>query len=186
MPRPQEMPDIAGVIIPDSALPILSKLAEDGDVTLAIDEHKLSASAGDAKFVTKLVDGNFVDYRRVVPEQSPERSALIDRGGLLAALKRLDAVAEGDSAVNLGVSQDGLKVSGRLSQFGEGVEDVEAEVPGDALSVGISRRWLGPALSAFSGEHVLLEQGARGEAVRLTSSAETDAGLTVIVMPVIG
>jgi DNA polymerase-3 subunit beta len=100
MARPEHMLDLAGVIIPSSAFPILTKLAEAGDVTLALDLGKLSASAGDVRFVTKLVEGTFPDYRRVMPEPSPERSATVDRGGLLAALRRLEAVSD-DGRVNL-------------------------------------------------------------------------------------
>jgi DNA polymerase III subunit beta len=184
MDRPEHMADLAGVIIPNNALPILTKLAEASDVTLTLDPGKLSASAGDVQFVTKLVDGTFPDYRRVLPESSPERSTTVDRVGLLAALRRLEAVSD-DGKVNLTGSPAGLTVANWRSPDSEGVEDVEAEAVGE-LACTINRRWLAPALASFEGDHVLIEQRGNGDPVRITSTAEADAGFTVIVMPAMG
>jgi DNA polymerase III sliding clamp (beta) subunit (PCNA family) len=73
-----------------------------------------------------------------------------------------------------------LAVSGQ-----RGVEEVEAECVGD-LACTINRRWLVPALGAFEGDHVLIEQRSKNDPVRITSTAEADAGLTIVVMPAVG
>lgn len=184
MDRPEGMLDLPGVIIPSNAFSILSKLADGGDVTLALDLGKLSASAGDVRFVTKLVEGTFPDYRRVMPAPSPERSAMVDRAGLLAALKRLEAVSD-DGKVDLTSSTAGLTVANWRSPDSEGIEEVEAECVGD-LACTINRRWLVPALGAFEDGFVLIEQGSKNDPVRITSTAEADTGLTVVVMPAVG
>lgn len=182
--RPEWMPDLPGIIIPSSAFPILSKLADGGDVTLALDLGKLSASAGDVRFTTKLVEGTYPDYRRAMPEPSPERSVTADRAGMLAALKRLETVSD-DGRVTLTAADDGLTVTNWRSPDSEGIEEVEAECVGD-LACTINRRWLVPALGAFEGDHVLIEQGSKNDPVRITGAAEADAGLTIVVMPAVG
>lgn len=182
--RPEGMLDLPGVIIPSNAFSILTKLADSGDVTFALALGKLSASAGDVRFVTKLVEGTFPDYRRVLPAPSPERSAMVDRAGLLAALKRLEAVSD-DGRVTLTAADGGLTVANWRSPDSEGIEEVEAEAVGD-LTCTINRRWLVPALGAFEGDHVLIEQGSKNDPVRITGAAEADAGLTVVVMPAVG
>jgi DNA polymerase-3 subunit beta len=186
MARPEHMLDVEGVIIPSSAFPILTKLADAGDIALALDLGKLSASAGDVRFVTKLVEGTYPDYRRVMPEPSPERSATVDRGGLLAALRRLEAVSDaGDGRVTLTAADGGLMVANWRSPDSEGIEEVEAECVGD-LAYTINRRWLVPALGAFEGDHVLIEQRSKNDPVRITGAADADAGLTIVVMPAVG
>jgi DNA polymerase-3 subunit beta len=182
-PRPDGMGDLSGVIIPDRALPTLHKLCDAGDaILLQSDGRRLSAQVGNVSFVTKLVEGQYVAYQRVVPPACEDRCAVVDRADILAAMARLETVQDKDTIVKLTASDQGLTIVNRLSQSGDGAETMDAEIAGD-FACAVSRRQIVPAFKAFQGDLVRIEQSAAGRPVRIVGPSPKDDGLVAVLMP---
>lgn len=133
---------VSGVIVPRKTVVELKKLlAEGGDVTLDTSGTKLRVSCGDFVLVSKVVDGTFPDYTRVIPQEG-DRIAHIDAKEFSAAINRVVTVADDRSkGVKFKVSSGILEVS-VSSGTGEAVDEIEIDYNGDAFECGFNSKYM--------------------------------------------
>lgn len=188
------------MIVPRRAVAILDKLlasaikADDAatvDVTGTAGRVQFAlpaADAGEVALTTKLIDGSFPDYTRVIPTAPPCR-AVVDREGLNAAVKRVATMAAKQSrAVKLEFAARVLTLSASAPELGEAVEELPCDFTGtDALSIGFDSRYLRDALGAVASDSVVLRLTDAGSPCRIEAEgADADGGeaLVQVVMPV--
>lgn len=187
MAAPDGLTEIPSVTIPTEALSTLARLAPDsGDIALTISETRISAAVGNVSFVSKLVEGRFPDYPRMIPAKSG-RGATVDRASLAAALDRYGAIDEKGSAIRITPADTSLVLSGQHASLGDAREEIEAEIHAAAglapFSCAVSRKVLASVLSRFVGEHLLLDQSAPDKPIRLTPLSDADDGHDALMMP---
>lgn len=183
MPAPDGSSKMPGVIVPRKAVGEIVRLLDgrDGEVDLAISDAKLSIAAGPTRLLTKLIEGNFPDYVRVIP-QGGSRTAVIDAATLSAAADRVSTVSgERGKAVRLSFEGTSLKLEVKNPDAGDAEEEVQVEFEGDPLEIGFNARYLAEALRAVAADTIRMTLGSSGDPAVMTSAASADH--LVVVMP---
>ena len=156
--------DVSGIIIPRKTVDRLAKMLEDveGDVTLETSETKLRVTGDGFQIVSKVVDGTFPDYTRVIP-QNLEHTMSVDAKEFSAASGSVAAVADNKSrAVRLVVSADTCALIGR-GAVGDAESEVSVEYDGDPLEIGFNSAYLADMMSQAGGGVVRMMLGKPGD-----------------------
>ena len=124
--------------IPSAAVRELSRLLDSAgeSVMLRLSSRLFQVSGGPWVFTSKVIDGDFPSYERVIPAENP-RTARVDRKLLADGVGRLQVLAE-YRAVKLEFTEGHLRATVRGTDGCEGVEEIEADFEGSALSVGVN------------------------------------------------
>lgn len=129
--------------------------ASAGDrIRLTVGSNHLRANIGSIRFTSKLIDGRFPDYSRVIPA-SPPRTVFASREVLKGALQRTAILSnEKYRGIRLAVSQGLLKVQAHNPEQEEAEDEVEVNYSGEAFEVGFNVNYLLSALEAIDGDEV--------------------------------
>lgn len=150
-------PSIAGqqVIVPRKGVLELQRiLGSGGSVELAIGDKHIRAQIGDIRFTSKLIDGRFPEYGRVIPA-SPDRLVLADRELLRQALQRTAILAnEKYRGVRLTARTNLLTVQAHNPEQEEAEDQVEVSYEGEDVEIGFNVNYLLDALGAIEDEKV--------------------------------
>jgi DNA polymerase-3 subunit beta len=153
----------------------------DQEWTLTIGQRWISARCGDVELGGVLVEGEFPDYRQIMPAR-PKRIATVNGPALTSALKRASLRAtDRNSSVRIAFGDGGLVVSAQDLQAGSVVEQVECELEGSPLSTGFNARYLLELLGATRAESVRLEMGEALDPVIVRVDGRAEA--VFVVMP---
>ena len=156
--------DVAGVIIPRKTVDRLAKMLEDveGDVTLETSETKLRVTGDGFQIVSKVVDGTFPDYTRVIPT-GLKHTMSVDAKEFSAASGSVAAVADNKSrAVRLVVNSDTCALIGR-GEVGDAESEVSVEYDGEPLEIGFNSAYLADMMSQAGGGVVRMMLGRPGD-----------------------
>jgi DNA polymerase-3 subunit beta len=128
------------------------------DVTLEkTQDGQLLLSTGDTRVVSRLIDGEYPDYARILPK-THTTSATIDKTELLQAVKSASIVARDNAnIVRLRVSSGGMTISANTPQVGQNTVDVDAAVDGDDADIAFNSRFLMEFLNNFPEDEVVFE-----------------------------
>jgi DNA polymerase-3 subunit beta len=143
------------VIVPRKGVLELQRiLGSDGNVELAIGTNHIRAEIGDIRFTSKLIDGRFPEYGRVIPA-TPARLVLADRELLRQALQRTAILSnEKYRGIRLAVRTDLLTIQAHNPEQEEAEDQVEVVYAGDEVEIGFNVNYLLDALSAIEGDKV--------------------------------
>lgn len=121
---------------------------------LTVGSNHVRAKIGSIRFTSKLIDGRFPDYSRVIPA-SPPRTVIATRDVLKSALQRTAILSnEKYRGIRLGVSSGLLKIQAHNPEQEEAEDEVEVNYSGEAFEVGFNVNYLLNALDAIEGEQV--------------------------------
>lgn len=146
------------IIIPRKGVLELQGLFENGDgvVSLEFGKNHLRVRRGDVQFTSKLIDGRFPDYEAVIPIGA-DKEVRIGRDALRTALQRAAILSnEKYRGVKLDVAPGRLGIVAHNPEQEEANEELEADTTVSDLSVGFNVNYLLDALSALSGESVIV------------------------------
>lgn len=148
-------------VVPGRAMQELSRLLDDGDeaVYFSLAQGQFYCSLGNVSMHSRLLEGVFPDYRRVLPREF-QRFGRVGRESLLAALQRMLIVAQEKQSPNLIVldlQDDLLQLSANTPDVGLANEEVPVVYRGDALKIAFNGRYLVDALSVLDCEEVELD-----------------------------
>ncbi len=135
---------MAGVILPRKAVGEIQKLVEepDAEVTVEISDTKVRFTIGTVVLTSKLIDGTFPDYARVIP-QGNDKILKVDRAEFASAVDRVSTISsERGRAVKLALSDGRLVLSVNNPDSGSATEELGVEYPADAIEIGFNARYL--------------------------------------------
>ncbi len=149
-PQRAEAADL-GVIIPRKGVLELSRLLEgSAPISLSIGSNHIRATTDQFTFTSKLVDGKFPDYERVIPK-NPDKLLVGDRSELKQAFTRTAILSnEKYRGVRLRVSQDSLDITANNPEQERAEEVVAVEYDGAEMEIGFNVSYLLDVLSALS------------------------------------
>ena len=144
LPAPEGSAGMPGVILPRKAVTEVQRLIEDaqGEVSVELSINKMRFTFGDALLTTKLIDGTFPDYGRVIPAGNDKRLT-VERDVFAKAVDRVSTISsERGRAVKLSLSDSKLVLSVTNPDQGSAVEELEADYDGPPLDIGFNARYL--------------------------------------------
>ncbi|RJG46532.1 DNA polymerase III subunit beta [Mesorhizobium sp. DCY119] len=173
----QDSDDIPDVILPRKLVSLLPK----GQVKLALSERKVRVTTPDAILTSKLIDGTFPDYQRVIPTGN-DKLVSIEKDVLQKAVERVSTVStERGRAVRLNIDDGNVTLSVNSADHGSATEEVPAVYDDDAIEIGFNAAYLGELLSNLPGATVRIALNDGGSPTLFT--AEGNDALLAVLMP---
>jgi DNA polymerase III subunit beta len=172
------------LLIPASAMQDLLRVVGDTDEEVKISHNDQQAmfKIGDIELVTRLVDGKYPDYRKLIPA-SFKTQATLKKADLVNVTKVSSLFAResaGSVTIELDKAAKQLSIRSVASQLGENTATAEAKVTGDG-SITLNSRYLLDALGVISGDEVVFGFNGKLEPTLLSSPADLD--YRHIIMP---
>jgi DNA polymerase III subunit beta len=179
---PVRMENLKGVILPPKILTIVRKLTSgEGTLSLALTDKNVFIRIGDTHLSSNLIDGQFPDYRRVIPD-AQKYQALVDKKALEDALRRVSLLVEQKSRkVVFSLVEGTLTIFSKESELGIATEELPCEYSGADMSFAVNCLYMSEPLREISGEKVTLEFSDVNKAITLKPVPED--GYTNIIMP---
>jgi DNA polymerase-3 subunit beta len=171
------------VIIPRKTVTELQRLLDDSDETVTIDiaPNQIRFRFGEVELLSKLVEGKFPDYQRVIPQGS-RTSIVLDRSTWSDALKRASILTSDKfKGVRFTLTQDTLKVQTSNAEQEEAVEELDVAYSGEPLDIGFNVTYLLDVLDNLKTESVSCEFGDANSSALI--SVPGDEGFKYVVMP---
>ena len=148
-----------GVIVPKKLIFEIRKLIDDINDNIKIDlsERKIRFSFKETVIVSKLIDGKFPDYEKVIPKNT-SNSFSINRKKFLESINRISTISsEKSKAIKLNLNKDKLTVSANnLEEGGSGIEEISIKYNGPTLDIGFNAIYLKEIINQFSSEEVII------------------------------
>ena len=143
-----EAPDgsqgMPGIIVPRKAVGEVQKLLEDPDasVTIELSDTKIRFTVGQIIMTSKLIDGTFPDYNRVIPAAN-DKELVLDRATFAAAVDRVSTISsDRGRAVKLSLTEGQLVLSVNNPDSGSAEEEIAVGYGSDPLDIGFNSRYL--------------------------------------------
>jgi DNA polymerase III subunit beta len=171
-----------GVIVPRKTVNELQRLVEgsDGEVGIEVSSAKIRFTLGDVVLTSKLIDGTFPDYGRVIPSGN-DKVLTVDKKDFEAAVDRVSTVSsERGRAVKLSLSGGRLVLSVTNPDSGSATEEIEVEYDGDPLDIGFNSRYLLDIAAQVDGEVAVLKLADPGSPT-LIQDKDTKGTLYVLM-----
>jgi DNA polymerase-3 subunit beta len=150
-------------IVPAKAVNELNRLLQEkGEVELKFGENQASFSLKDDKgfsilLVTKLIEGNYPNYKQVIPSETKERIQLV-REELLQALRRAEIMtSEKANSVKLAFGKNQLAITANSPEVGEARETIAINYKGKEMAIAFNPRYLIDPLAALVEDEVFIE-----------------------------
>jgi DNA polymerase-3 subunit beta len=174
------VPGEGDVILPPKVVNEIQKLGEaEKNLTVQLTERKVAFRTDDTVITSKLVDGNYPNYRQVIPG-SFGQSVVIPRTEFQTVLNRVSmVVSETSSSVKLKVEKAQVVVSAVSSEFGESSEPLEVSYEGKTLQIAFNPAFLMDPLKHLESDQVRLEFNDEFSPVMISG----DEGFVYIIMP---
>jgi DNA polymerase-3 subunit beta len=182
LPLPAGAAGMPGVIVPRKAVGEVRRLIDDGDaeVTIELSQGKIRFSMGDVVLTSKLIDGTFPDYGRVIPLGN-DKELVVDKKEFEAAVDRVSTVSsERGRAVKLSLTGGRLVLSVTNPDSGSATEEIEVEYAADPLDIGFNSRYLLDIASQIDGEVAVLKLADPGSPT-LIEDREAKGALYVLM-----
>jgi DNA polymerase-3 subunit beta len=155
MPAPEGSAGMPGLIVPRKAVAEIQKLVDDGGAEVKVElstakirltfdggEGGEAASSGGVVLTSKLIDGTFPDYQRVIPTGN-DKLLTVERGEFAKAVDRVSTISsERGRAVKLALSEGRLTLSVNNPDSGNAVEELDVSYDAAPLDVGFNARYL--------------------------------------------
>jgi DNA polymerase III subunit beta len=144
-------------IVPARALGGLARIAQAGEeIELGVHENQVVFSTGDALLTTRRIDGQFPNYKQLVPETFDHELSL-PRDELLDVVRRVAVMAQRNSPLRLRFADGELTVSAQTQDVGEARESLPAAFTGEPLEIGFNADFLRDGIESVAGEQLRLK-----------------------------
>ena len=159
MTAPQGSVGMPGVIAPRKAVGEVLKLLEDPsrDVQIEISTSKARFQFGDVVLTTKLIDGTFPDYQRVIPIGNDKR-LVVDKEPFERAVDRVSTLSsERGRAIKLSIVDGKMTLSVNNPDSGSASEEIEVDYDSEPIDIGFNARYLLEIIGQLSGDTALIK-----------------------------
>jgi DNA polymerase III subunit beta len=183
LPAPKGAAGMPGVIVPRKTVAEVQRLLEDAgeEVEIELSPAKIRFSLGNVVLTSKLIDGTFPDYGRVIPLGN-DKILVVDKGEFSAAVDRVSTVSsERGRAVKLSLGNGKLTLSVTNPDSGSATEEIEVEYGAEPIDIGFNSRYLLDIAQQIEGEKATLKLADPGSPTLLQDSEPS--GALYVLMP---
>lgn len=180
---PEGAADMPGVIVPRKTVAELRKLLadEDGDIAVSVSETKVRFATPGVTLTSKVIDGTFPDYTRVIPHANSRRLE-VDASDFARAVDRVATVSsERSRAVKLSLDEDRLRLSVNAPDAGAAEDELAVAYGDDPLEIGFNAKYLKEIADQIDHENAVFLFNGSGDAALIREGG--DASAVYVVMP---
>jgi DNA polymerase III subunit beta len=168
-------------IVPARALTELSRVAQDsGELQIGVQENHVVFGAGDVWLTTRRIDGQFPNYKQLLPETF-EHEVALPREEFLEVVRRASVMAQRNSPLRLRFAEGEVTVSAQTQDVGEAKESLPVPFTGDPLEIGFNPDFLRDGLESVESDEVALRLISPLRPGLLHSDAED---FSYLIMPI--
>ena len=159
IPLPQGAEEMTGLIIPKKTILELRRILDDasGDINIQLNENKIKFSFSELNIISKVIDGTFPDYTKVIP-QNNDKTFTTNNAELKSAVDRVSAVAINEEtkskAIKLSIESNKLLLSVDSSSKGSANEEIDLDYNKERVEIGFNSRYLVDICNEIDGEEV--------------------------------
>lgn len=182
MPLPAGAEGMPGIIVPRKTVVELRKLIEEtgGEIEVALSDTKIRFAFDDAVLTSKLIDGTFPDYERVIPSGN-DKTMKVDRKSFADAVDLVATIAtEKSRAIKLSIAKGNLALSATSPDAGSAEEELDANYDGESLSIGFNSRYLLDIAQQIEGDTARFELSDPGSPM-IVRDADDESALYVLM-----
>ena len=174
--------DMPGVIVPRKTVSELQKLVDVPDASVAVElsDTKIRFAIGGVVLTSKLIDGTFPDYQRVIPTNN-DKELVIDRQSFAQAVDRVSTISsERGRAVKLSLGDGQLTLAVNNPDSGSATEELAAGYSADPMEIGFNARYLLDVAAQLRGEQARFMLADAGSPTVIHDGAD-EAALYVLM-----
>ncbi|HEX2216425.1 MAG TPA: DNA polymerase III subunit beta [Xanthobacteraceae bacterium] len=183
LPAPKGAEGMPGIIVPRKTVGELQRLIENGEaeVEIELSTSKIRFTLGDVVLTSKLIDGTFPDYARVIPLGN-DKELKVDKPDFEAAVDRVSTVSsERGRAVKLSISGPRLLLSVTNPDSGSATEEIEVDYDGEPLDIGFNSRYLLDIAAQIDSERAVFKLADPGSPTLIRDDG--DGAALYVLMP---
>ncbi|MCM2291710.1 DNA polymerase III subunit beta [Allorhizobium sp. BGMRC 0089] len=183
MEAPSGSEGMPGIIIPRKTVGELQKLVDNPDlvVSLEVSDAKIRLTIGEIVMTSKLIDGTFPDYQRVIPTGN-DKEMQVDCESFAKAVDRVSTISsERGRAVKLSIADGHLTLTVNNPDSGSATEEVAVGYDSDAMEIGFNAKYLLDITAQLSGEDAIFLLADAGSPTLIRDTAGDDA--LYVLMP---
>ena len=156
---PEGVNNIPGVIIPKKTIGEVRKLLDEfnEDIKISLNENKIVFYFKNIVLSSKLIDGSFPDYEKVIP-QNNDKTFLVDTNLIYGAVDRVSTVSDEKSrSVKLVIFNNLVSLSSNSAETGSGAEDLIIEYQGEKIEIGYNAKYLMEIINQVNGDKITFQ-----------------------------
>ncbi|MFI3242457.1 MAG: DNA polymerase III subunit beta [Alphaproteobacteria bacterium] len=179
---PQGAEDLKGVIIPRKTVNEIRKLLDDtdaGNINISLSDNKIEFVLNDITLTSKLIDGTYPDYERVIPTAN-NKILTMSVKELSSGVDRVSVVAERTRAIKMTTAENKVTVLTSSPDLGFASEELSAQYSAESIEVGYNFRYLLDILNEIKGETIKITF-SDGSSPSILSDPEDTSSLYVLM-----
>jgi len=180
---PDGLIDIPGIIIPKKTINELSKLLAEvnEDIIINVDPNKIIFFVGKTTLISKLIDGNFPDYQRVIPKNN-NKLLTADRQKFSEAVDRVSTItSEKSRAIKFRLLNNLLNMTSADAENGTATEDISVDYEGEEIEIGFNSKYILEMINQLDDEKLIFEFNDTNSPLIVKESSNND--LVYVLMP---
>jgi DNA polymerase-3 subunit beta len=177
-----DIKNFPGIIVHPKILNIVTKRAGDeGLVAVSVTDKIIFIRFGSYNFSSVLLDGQFPNYRKVIPEEQPN-SLSVNRGEMLDALRRVSLLVEQKShRIYLGLKPGIMEIYSEEGEIGDAKEEIPCKYDGEEVALALNYRYIEEPFKAINSDEICIRFSGPSKAITIAPVPKTD--FLHVVMP---
>ena len=175
------------IILPQKAAIELSRLIGnlDEDLNISITNNQISVIAGDTQIISRLIDGQYPEYSKIIPE-SYNATVLVEKKNFTNALKTMGIFSQGTGSVSLkyDIETQTIGVSAVSSDIGNGIAEMNSEVTGESGNIMLNYKYVLDFLNTIDSEMITIK--LVNEDAPVIFITQDDKSYLYLIMPIKG
>jgi DNA polymerase-3 subunit beta len=145
------------VLVPSRALAELGRLLGGVEsVTIHLSDREATFDVGSVRLTTRLIEGEFPNYRQLIPQSYPNRLT-VGREALAEAVRRVKLMARESTPIRLALRAESVELIAVAQDIGEAHEEIDARYEGTEMTVAFNAEYLTDGIEATPGDEITLE-----------------------------
>ncbi len=180
---PKGSAGMPGVIVPRKTVGEIQKLLEDasGEVSVGLSDTKIRLEIGDLVLTSKLIDGTFPDYERVIPKAN-DKVLTLDKAAFKGAVDRVSTIsADRGRAVKLSLSDDKMVLAVNNPDSGSATDELAVAYEADPLDIGFNSKYLLDIADQLTSDEAVFHLADPGSPTLIQDKGDADA--LYVLMP---
>ena len=178
-----QIDQVSGVIIPKKTIYELSKLLSeiDTEVKISISSNKIVFIISEIIFISKLIDGSFPDYKRVIPNDN-NNIMQVNRDNLLAAVDRVSTIAnEKSPVIKFKLFQNILNLNTMNNESSTASEDLKTKYSGDEIEIGFNSKYIMDIVNNLEDNEITIN--LKDNTSPVIAQEKSNTNLVYVLMP---